>query len=160
MTSHIRLLQTMREVLREAGIAEVPAAGQFSLPSTSPTLFPGAIYGFAAQLTDQERANLFKEAKTRKSNRIQCLNDYQAIEGNLYPLYWGKDKHLGARPHQHLQNPTKTGAIRLATYKSLEGKTIACVSLTVVNFEAAERAMQNKFPDLLKTTTKKFGSND
>lgn len=156
MNSHIRLLKAMRQVLQEAGIAEVPAAGEFSLPGTSPILFPGAVYGFSAELTDDEKQHLFDEAKGRRLNRIPELDAFRPIEGDLYPLYWGKDKQLGARPHQHLQDPPKTGAIRLSTYKSLAGKTIACVSLTVADFEEAERAIQNKFPDLLKTTTKKY----
>ncbi|AKU23501.1 hypothetical protein [Massilia sp. NR 4-1] len=87
-------------------------------------------------------------------NRIRELNDFRLIEGDLYPIYWGKDKQLGARPHQHLYDPTKTGAIRLSAYTSLAGKTIACVSLTVADFENAERSLQKRFPDLLKTSTK------
>ena len=155
MRSHIRLLGAMRQVLREAGIAEVSAAGEFTLPGVKPVLFPGAVYGFAASLNDVQRCQFFNEAKDRRLNRIRELNDFRPIEGDLYPIYWGKDKQLGARPHQHLQDPTKTGAIRLSTYSSLAGKIIACVSLTVADFESAERAIQSKYPDLLKTSTKK-----
>lgn len=157
LSSHICLLAVMRQVLRCAEIAEVPAAGEFTLPGVSPILFPGAVYGFAVRLTEEQARDLFEEAKERGLNRLPKLEDFRPIEGDLYPLYWGKDKQLGARPHQHLQDPTKTGSVRLSTYKSLAHRKIACVSLTVDDFEAAERALQTAFPDLLKTTTSSFG---
>lgn len=155
MSSHLVLLDAMREVLRAEGIREVPAAGEFRLPAVSPIIFPGAVYGFAARLTDAEKQEFFQEALGRKLNRLSDPAAFVPIEADLYPIYWGKDKQLGARPHQHLQDPEKTGAIRLSTYQSLAGKAIACVSLTVSDFETAERAIQAKYPDLLKTTTRK-----
>jgi hypothetical protein len=148
----------MRCVLEAAGIAEVPAAGEFCLPCVSPVIFPGAVYGFAARMTGLEIQRLFDEASFRKLSRMSARERLQPIEDDLYPIYWGKDRQLGARPHQHLQDPTGTGALRLSTYAALAGKAIACVSLTVSDFEAAEQALQNKFPDLLKTTTKKYSA--
>lgn len=158
MSNHLRLLHIMRSTLEDARIVEVPSAGEFILPSARPILFPGAVYGFAIQLSDEEKQHLFDETKGRQLNRLGVLTEFKPIEDNLYPIYWGKDKQLGARPHQHLQDPEKTGAIRLSTYKSLKGKAIACVSLTVADFEAAERVLQTKFPHLLKTTTKKYAT--
>ena len=142
----------MRDLLRESGISEVPAAGEFCLPAVSPVLFPGAVYGFAVRLSQAELLRLFDEAVSRKLSRVKSIEDLGSIEAGLYPIYWGKDKQLGARPHQHLQDPVGTGALRLSTYESLAGKVIACVSLTVSDFEAAERAIQARYPDLLKTT--------
>src|SRR5438067_628795 len=54
MSNHVRLLHTMRSALDGACIAEVSAAGEFILPSVRPILFPGAVYGFATQLSDDE----------------------------------------------------------------------------------------------------------
>mgnify|MGYP003382958880 CR=1 FL=1 len=158
MSSHTRLLLAMRDVLRESGISEVPAAGEFCLPAVSPVLFPGAVYGFAVKLSHAELLELFNEAVSRKLSRVNAIGDLGSIEEGLYPIYWGKDKQLGARPHQHLQDPVGTGALRLSTYKSLAGKAIACVSLTVSDFNAAERALQNRYPDLLKTTKVKHAA--
>jgi hypothetical protein len=158
MTSHIRLLAAMRQVLQDADISEVAAAGEFRLPAVKPVLFPGAVYGFAARLTAIERKALFDEATARGWSRLRQIDAFKPIEKDLYPIYWGKDKQLGARPHQHLQDPKKTGAIRLSTYKSLKGKTIACVSITVSDYVGAERALQGLFPDLLKTSKKKYAT--
>lgn len=146
----------MRQALNEGGIHEVAAAGEFSLPAVKPVLFPGAVYGFAAHLSPEELRRLFDEAYARGLCRLSDLAKCRPIEGNLYPIYWGKDKQLGARPHQHLKDPVKTGAIRLSTYAALAGKAIACVTLTVSDYKAAEKAMQQRYPDLLKTSTKKF----
>ena len=155
MSSYSLLLEAMRTVIREAGLKEVPAAGEFRLPHASPTIFPGAVYGFAVPLSLAERRLVFDEAASRDLNSIRSLESFIPIQADLCPLYWGKDKQLGARPHQHLQDPMKTGAIRLSTYSSLAGKVIACVSLTVDRSALAEIALQQRFPHLLKTTTKK-----
>lgn len=156
MSSHLSLLKTMRQILRDAGIAEVPAAGEFTLFGARPVLFPGAVYGFAVRLSDEQKQQLFAEAKARGLSRLRELKDFVPIEGDLYPLYWGMDKQLGARVHQHLNDPTGTGAVRLTTYRSLAERKMACVSLTVDDCRAAERALQTKFPDLLKTTTQQI----
>lgn len=155
MNSHTSLLSAMRGVLYRVGIPEVPASGEFYLSSLPTVMFPGAVYGFAARLTDSERLSLFEEAQKRGLSRLRSISSFKPIEDDLYPIYWGKDKHLGARPHQHLGNPVGTGAIRLSTYKALNGKTIACTVLVVSDYVRAELAIQNAFPDLLKTTTKK-----
>ena len=145
----------MRRVLSGTGVEEVTAGGEFTLPAFRPTLFPGAVYGFAANLSQADLKALIDEARHRKLSRVSRLEDVHPIEGTLYPLYWGKDKHLGARPYQHLNDPRKTGAIRLSTYKALHGKPIACVSLVVSDYAAAERILRTAYPDMLKTSTKR-----
>ena len=91
----------MRRALAGTGIEEVTAGGEFTLPAHRPTLFPGAVYGFAVHLSQPDLKALFDEARTRKLSRVSRLKSIRPIEGTLYPLYWGKDKHLGARPYQH-----------------------------------------------------------
>jgi len=156
MSSHYSLLQAMRRAVKNVGIDEVPAAGEFSLSAGKTQLFPAAVYGFAARLSDAERLSLLEEARARGLCRLSNVEAFKPIEGDLYPIYWGKDKQLGARPHQHLGDPVGTGAIRLSTYTALAGRPIACVSLTVTDFDGAEQELQRVYPDLLKTTTKKF----
>ena len=148
----------MRRALVGTGIEEVTAGGEFTLPARRPTLFPGAVYGFAAELGETELKALVAEARHRKLARISRVKTVHPIEGTLYPLYWGKDKYLGARPYQHLHDPEKTGAIRLGTYKSLHGRIIACVSLVVSDYAAAERILRDAYPDILKTTMRKLGA--
>lgn len=157
MTAAESLAAAMRHALVGSGVDEVTASGEFTLPAYRPTLFPGAVYGFAAHLDRTELKALFEEARARKRSRASRLKSINPIEGTLYPLYWGKDKHLGARPYQHLNDPRKTGAIRLLTYRSLRGKRIACVSLVVSDYAAAERILRSAYPDMLKTSTVQRG---
>lgn len=156
MSSHEVLLQAMRSVLQDVGIAEMPAAGEFSLGVKKPTLYPGAVYGFATRLSPADRQSLFEEAQMRRLCQFADIEHFRPIEGDLYPIYWGKDKFLGTRPHQHLGDPKGTGVIRLSTYETLKDKTFACVSLTVADYVLAEKRLQQKFPDLLKTTKERF----
>ena len=143
----------MRRALAGSDVIEVTAGGEFTLPAYRPTLFPGAVYGFAVHLSQTDLKALFEDARARKLSRVSRLKKVHPIEGTLYPLYWGKDKYLGARPYQHLNDPAKTGAIRLSTYEALHGKTIACVSLVVSDDAAAERILRSAYPDMLKTST-------
>lgn len=116
----------MRETIKKNGILEVTANGDFTLGANDVVLFPGSVYGFAACLTEDEKQALFNEASQKGLSRISNASDFKPIEGNLYPIYWGKDKQIGARPYQHLKDPTGTGAIRLSTYKALKEKNICC----------------------------------
>ena len=156
-TSARSLVAAMRRALTGSGIDEVTASGEFTLPAYRPTLFPGAVYGFAVHLDHAELKALFEEARARKLSRVSRLKSINPIEGTLYALYWGKDKNLGARPYQHLNDPRKTGAIRLSTYGSLRGKRIACVSLVVSDYAAAERILRSAYPDILKTSAAQRG---
>jgi hypothetical protein len=158
MTAAESLEAAMRRALAGSGIEEVTASGEFTLPAYRPTLFPGAVYGFAVHLDQIDLKALFDEARARGGSCVSKLKSIHPIDGTLYPLYWGKDKHLGARPYQHLNDPGKTGAIRLSTYKSLHGKPIACVSLVVSDYAAAEEIMRGAYPDLLKTSMTRRGT--
>ena len=153
MTAAESLEAAMRRALAGSGVTEVTASGEFTLPAYRPTLFPGAVYGFAVHLDQIDLRALFDEARARKRSRVSKLRSIHSIADTLYPLYCGKYKHLGARPYQHLNDPAKTGAIRLSTYKALRGKTIACVSLVVSDYAAAERILRSAYPDMLKTST-------
>ena len=158
MTAAESLEAAMRRALKGSGVREVTAGGELTLPAYRPTLFPGAVYGFAVHLSQTDLKALFEDARARKLSRVSRLKSIHPIEGTLYPLYWGKDKYLGARPYQHLNDPAKTGAIRLSTYKALRGKSIACVSLVVSDYAAAERILRSAYPDMLKTSMTRRGT--
>ena len=158
MSSHVLLVNLMRRTLSEQNIQEVTASGEFVLSTVKPILFPGAVYGFAIRLSETEKKAFFIEAVARGLSRFTDAAKFVPILEDLYPIYWGKDKQLGARLHQHLGNPVKTGVIRLSTYKALEGKTLACASLVVSDNSTAELALQRAYPGLLKTTTTKYVS--
>ena len=98
MTTAQSLEAAMRRALAEGGIDEVTAGGEFALPAYRPTLFPGAVYGFAVHLSQTDLKAFHDEARTRKLSRVSGLKSIHPIEGTLYPLYWGKDKHLGRGP--------------------------------------------------------------
>ncbi|WP_148300330.1 hypothetical protein [Holophaga foetida] len=153
---HDVLIQKMRAVLINERIKEASASGIIILGADKPVLFPGAVYGFAAILKPDDKLNLFHEATNRGLTRLNSPEEFNPIVGNLYPLYWGKDKYLGARAYQHIYNPQKTGSIRLSTYRELKNKEIICASITVESYVNAEIALKDAFPDLLKTSTQKF----
>lgn len=158
MSNHTRLATAMRQILNARGVQEVTASGEFSIPSAKIVLFPGAVYGFGVCLDNKEKLVLFEEAQDRRMTRLAKLEDFKPIEGALYPIYWGKDKQLGARPHQHLNDPSGTGSTRLSTFSSLNGKALVCAVLVVPDYAEAEGILQQAFPGLLKTTTKKYGA--
>ena len=152
MNNHTRLVNAMRKTLGINGIQETPASGEFILSALKTILFPGAVYGFAVSLSENEWRALFAEVQARGMSNLAKLESFKPIEGSLYPIYWGKDKYLGARPHQHLRNPDGTGSIRLSTYSTLYGKPLVCASLVVTDNVSAEVALKSAFPDLLKTS--------
>lgn len=159
MQDHNRLSKAMKSALGTKGIHEIAASGEFAFPALKPILFPGAVYGFAVSLSENDRRAFFEEATIRGGSRLATLEDFRPVEGSLYPLYWGKDKQLGARPYQHIGNPKGTGSIRLSTYSTLIGKRIVCASIVVPDNVHAEQILQSVFPDILKTSTVVYDSN-
>jgi len=124
-------------------------------PQTKKALsLPGSTYGFCVRLNDQERDAVFNEAISKGTTRLNNVQEWLPLTENIYPLYWGKDKMLGARIHQHLKNTKTTGLARLCAYTTLHGKEIACVSLTVTQYSELEVALQNERPHLLLAVTR------
>ena len=117
---------------------------------------PGAVYGFSVRLNTSEKNAVFAEAKERQATRFVSIQSWLPIGEDVYPLYWGKDKMLGARIHQHLNNNKSTGLARLCTYTTLHNMHIACVALTVTNYSNLETALQRAHPHLLLTTNRVF----
>ncbi|MGR3178828.1 MAG: hypothetical protein ACUZ8E_12305 [Candidatus Anammoxibacter sp.] len=155
MNNHKKLLSVMQAAFKNNKIEVVHASGDFTLVKDQKmVLFPGSVYGFAVSLNKNEKQELFNEASKKGLAQLNTASDLKPIKGNLYPLYWGKDKQIGARPYQHLRNPKGTGAIRLSTYNALIGKEISCAVVVVSNCEA-EKVLQKTYPCLLKTTTQK-----
>lgn len=115
---------------------------------------PGATYGFCVRLNEQERNSVFNEATSKRTTRLKKIQEWYPLSEDIYPLYWGKDKMLGSRIHQHLMNTKKTGLARLCAYTSLHGKEISCVALTVSQYAEFEAALQIARPHLLLAVTR------
>ena len=146
----------MEEMASRNQIKIVVAEGVFTntLTNKKALNLPGSVYGFCVRLNEQERDSIFSEAKSKKTTRLSNVQEWLPISENIYPLYWGKDKMLGARIHQHLKNTKTTGLARLCAYTTLHGKEIACAALTVTKYSELEATIQNERPHLLLAVTR------
>ncbi|WP_422910501.1 hypothetical protein ACOCLD_00875 [Pseudomonas sp. MAC6] len=146
----------METTAKNKQIQQVVAEGIFTNTSTNTeTLnFPGAVYGFCVRLNELERNAVFAEAQQKRTTRLNSVQEWKPLEVDIYPLYWGKDKMLGARIHQHRKNTKATGLARLCAYETLHGKEIACVALTVTKYSELESALQTTRPHLLLAVTR------
>ena len=146
----------MEEVAARNQIQMAVAEGVFTNTSTNKNILslPGATYGFCVRLSDQESDSVFNEARSKQTARLTNVEEWHPIKKDIYPLYWGKDKMLGARVHQHLKNTKKTGLARLCAYTTLHGKEIACVALTVSQYSEFEAALHRERPHLLLAVTR------
>ena len=147
-----RIISFVKRELDDAGVSEVSACGEFKPSDSGRVLFPGGVYGFFANLSNEEAQVCLNEARNR--NSLNCVDEskFKPVLDNWHPIYWGKDRSIGMRPYQHLNNPSGTGSIRLSTYESLRDKDCACIAIVVDDFEKLESYMQDRFPHLLKTT--------
>ncbi|MES1997764.1 MAG: hypothetical protein V4446_00455 [Pseudomonadota bacterium] len=146
----------MEDVASKKGIQKAIAEGVFTNNATNEKVLnlPGAAYGFCVRLNEEERNAVFAEAQDKKTTRLINVNQWRPLSEDIYPLYWGKDKMLGARIHQHLKNSKTTGLARLSAYSTLHDKNIACVALTVTQYAQFEAALQNERPHLLLAVTR------
>ena len=106
------------------------------------------------RLSEKDRDAVFTEAQQKRTSRLKKVHEWHPLQVNIYPLYWGKDKMLGARIHQHLKNTKATGLARFCAYKSLYDKEIACVAMTVTQYSDLEAALQKECPHLLRAVTR------
>lgn len=146
----------MEDVASSKQIQKTVAEGVFTNSATNKKALnlPGAAYGFCIRLNEQERNAVFAEAKKKGTTRLKSIQEWRPLSEDIFPLYWGKDKMLGARIHQHLKNTKKTGLARLCAYTTLHSKEIACVALTVTQYSELEGALQNERPHLLLAVTR------
>jgi hypothetical protein len=89
---HQILVDAMRRALSASEVIEVTASGEFTLPATRPSLFPGGVYGFGAELSQGELLALFEEARARKLARVANLEDFRPIEGKERTSSLGLDR--------------------------------------------------------------------
>ena len=151
--SNCIMIEIVKSELEAAGVKQVDANGEFLLSDSKPTLFPGGVYGFFVELSEEEAQAFFDEASERNAAYLDSFEKFQPIQDCLYPIYWGKDKSIGKRPYEHLNDPKGTGSIRLSTYYSLVNKRIHSIAIVVDNNDRLESHLQNKFPHLLLTKT-------
>ena len=152
------MLEIIKNELSAAGVNEVGATGSFFLNEDKPKLFPGSVYGFFVKLSGEESKKFFNEALKRNATCLESPEKFKPIKDSFYPIYWGKDKSIGKRPYEHLNNPKGTGSIRLSTYKSLKNKRIYSVAIIVNDNDKLEKHLQNKFPHLLLTKTEQYNA--
>ena len=152
------MLEIVKSEFASAGVREVAAVGKFLLSDCKPKLFPGSVYGFFVNLSRKEAKEFFDEARQRQALYTDDFSDFQPIKDDYYPIYWGKDKALGKRPHEHLKDPKGTGSIRLSTYRSLRGKEIHSIVVIVDDNEKLENHLQKMYPHLLLTKTAQHNS--
>ena len=149
-----KILKVVRERLDGSRFSEVDAIGSFvnEADNSNKVIIPGSVYGFFVSLSQTEVKALFEEAKNKDTCRLKNINEFKPVIDDIYPLYWGKDKSLGARINAHIKNPKgKTGIARLCAYKCLHDKTISCIALVINDYSGFEKHLQESFPDLLKT---------
>lgn len=152
--------------LSPAGCKKCDAFGIFKNEANNnrKNIMPGAVYGFFVKLTSTEAKKLFNEAASKGAAKLSREEDFKPMFDDVYPLYWGKDKSLGARLHNHLNNPdgraegkkSGTGIIRLCAYSSLHGKNIGCYCVVVDDFKKFEKHLHTVYKDLLKTKQSKI----
>ena len=153
------ILKIVRNELDGKKYLEVDATGSFvnEADNSNKSIIPGSVYGFFVSLNNTEVEELFREAQGKDTCRLNEISDFKPIIKEIYPLYWGKDKSLGARINAHIKNPKgRTGLARLCAYNSLHGKTISCIAIVVNNYSGFENHLQKTFPGLLKTKSVKL----
>ena len=84
----------------------------------------GGVYGIAVELADDEKKDFFE-----KHNRNSSLsfNEWKPIDGNIYPLYWGKDSNLGFRLYDHMKSRKSTATLQLNSRKYLNSRKVIYV---------------------------------
>jgi len=158
MESKCIMFEIVKNELKAAGVNQVDASGEFFLSDSMPKLFPGGVYGFFVELSEEEAKKFFNEASERNSASLDSFGKFKPIKDNFYPIYWGKDKSIGKRPYEHLKNSKGTGSIRLSTYRSLENKKIHSITIIVDDNDKLENHLQNQFPHLLLTKTEQYNA--
>lgn len=160
------IIDLVLKQLSPAGCSKSHAFGIFENEAINKrkSIMPGAVYGFFVRLTSEEAKTLFAEAVSKGAAKLSKEEDFKPMFDDVYPLYWGKDKSLGARIHNHLNNPdgkkegkkSGTGIIRLCAYTSLHGKKIGCYCVVVNDFKKFEKHLHTVYQDLLKTKQSKI----
>lgn len=150
------LRKFMEEVAASNNIQMVIAECTFTntLTNHKALNLPGSSYGFCVRLNEKGHDSVFAEAERKSATRLPNAKEWLPIAEDIYPLYWGKDKMLGARVHQHLKNTEKTGLARLCAYETLRDKEISCVVLTVTKYSELEAALHKQRPHLLLAVTR------
>ncbi|MGN0744023.1 MAG: hypothetical protein ACI4MZ_01935 [Christensenellales bacterium] len=116
----------------------------------------GSVYGIAIKLENEsDKTAAFLVAAGHR--KIQNINEWEPIKDNWYPLYWGKDKNMGARLTSHCHALTSTATLQLCNI-ALKGEIIYG-ALPCVNYDTHEKTLISRFKPLL-CTDKGKGADD
>lgn len=116
----------------------------------------GSVYGIAIKLENEsDKMDAFSVTEGRR--KTQDIKEWEPIKDNWYPLYWGKDKNMGARLTSHCHALTSTATLQLCNI-ALKGEIIYG-ALPCVNYDTHERTLISRFKPLLLTEKGK-GADD
>ena len=107
----------------------------------------GGVYGIAVELADDEKKYFFE-----KHNRNSSLsfNEWKPIDGNIYPLYWGKDSNLGFRLYDHMKSRKSTATLQLNSRKYLNSRKVIYGAILCKNIANNEKLLRENYPDIFK----------
>ena len=89
----------------------------------------GSVYGFAIKIENETDKHELFEAANKNGDIKEGIDEksWNPIDDSYYPLYWGKDKYMGARINAHMNNYKSTGTIQLNMKKYLRNPIHLCI---------------------------------
>lgn len=126
----------------------------FKINKEKPKNTAGVVYGFVAELNNEEKEELFNEAKRLGGNKPKEVFNVKPIADNYYPLYWGKSLDSFGRITAHLNAHNGNNNLRLKQYITLNNKEIIYARIYLENNEVFEEYLSKKYPQMLKTRKK------
>ncbi len=111
----------------------------------------GGVYGIAVDLTgvsEEDKMAIYNSGKKTR-NKVN-YEDWKPIEGNIYPLYWGKDINLGSRLYEHTKNSSTVGSLQLNKRDKLVGKKVIYGAVLCNNRGKHEKFLHQKYPDIFQ----------
>lgn len=127
----------------------------------------GCVYGFAVQIPEKDVNTVFQYFAINKILHEQFYNEkkpkdcseWKPIEGNYYPLYWGKDKNMGLRLAAHTKSIKSTHTLQFCNIDILKGYKVIYGAIPCLNCKSNEDMLHETFPDVLKTRCYKRKNN-
>jgi hypothetical protein len=151
---HVAFLQFLRRCAAAGKYEVMETCATFNLAKNPDAqgVLPGAVYGIAVALNNEEARALEAEADSKGSlktplHRIKRLplGQVEAI-----PIYWGKDAAIGYRLYRHLlDRKPKAGCLGGRFYRTLAKKDLLVAGLPVSDYAKFEQYMERQYPPML-----------
>ena len=151
---HTKFLQHIEQCARSAGFSPMLNCATFNLSVNHDAkgILPGAVYGVAIVLNDEDAIALESEARAKGSLKTPLSKLKRLLLGEVsaIPLYWGKDAAVGYRLYRHLlDKKPKAGNLGGRFYSTLGNKDLLVASVPVCDFKRFEKHMERIYPPLL-----------